>query len=177
MRLSKLLARVLRHRPEAAGVSLDSQGWCPVDDLLAGMVQSGISITRHQLFQVVAWNDKGRFVLSDDGTNIRACQGHSVSNVRPVLRPKKPPSVLFHGTSATALPNVLKHGLLPMRRHHVHLSQDCESAKKVGMRHGPPVVLRVASFALAQTGVVFLLSDNDVWLVDHVPPQYLSLVD
>ena len=37
LRASRFLSLVLRHKPEAAGVTLDSHGWAEVDALLAGM--------------------------------------------------------------------------------------------------------------------------------------------
>jgi len=44
--LSKFLALVLRHRPDAAGVTLDAEGWVSVDDLVAGCTAHGHPITR-----------------------------------------------------------------------------------------------------------------------------------
>ena len=40
-------------------------------------------------------------------------------------------------------------------------------------RHGIPVVFLVDASAMARDGHVFYRSANDVWLVEHVPPQYL----
>ena len=37
LRASHFLSLVLRHKPEAAGITLDSHGWAEVDALLAGM--------------------------------------------------------------------------------------------------------------------------------------------
>jgi putative RNA 2'-phosphotransferase len=62
-----------------------------------------------------------------------------------------------------------------MGRHHVHLSPDAATARRVGARHGPPVVLEVAAGRLAAAGHVFLRSDNGVWLTAHVPPDALRL--
>jgi len=58
-------------------------------------------------------------------------------------------------------------------RHHVHLSADDETARKVGRRHGVPVVLTVASGRMAEAGHGFFLSANGVWLTEQVPPGYL----
>jgi putative RNA 2'-phosphotransferase len=35
--ISKYLSLVLRHRPEAAGLVLDRQGWAAVEDVLAAV--------------------------------------------------------------------------------------------------------------------------------------------
>jgi putative RNA 2'-phosphotransferase len=86
----------------------------------------------------------------------------------------QPPATLFHGTVERFLPAIMADGLKPMRRHHVHLSPDRETAERVGRRRGKPIVLIVDAARLAQQGGVFRLASNGVWLVDHVPPQFLS---
>jgi putative RNA 2'-phosphotransferase len=63
-----------------------------------------------------------------------------------------------------------------MSRHHVHLSQDFETARKVGSRHGRPVVFAVDAAAMHQAGYTFYCSDNGVWLVDYVLPEYLQKI-
>jgi putative RNA 2'-phosphotransferase len=57
----------------------------------------------------------------------------------------------------------------------VHLSLDRQAALKVGRRHGKPVVLTVDAAAMHAAGFEFYLSDNGVWLTDHVPAEYLLL--
>ena len=69
---SKLLARWLRQRPDAIGLTLDNQGWTGVADLLTKAAAAGASITHEELMQVVVENDKQRFSLSPDGLRIRA---------------------------------------------------------------------------------------------------------
>ena len=61
-----------------------------------------------------------------------------------------------------------------MSRHHVHLSADPETARIVGGRHGQPVVLSVDARGMSLAGFKFYRSDNGVWLVDEVPPEYLQ---
>ena len=50
-------------------------------------------------------------------------------------------------------------------------------AVRVGQRHGKPVVLRVDAAAMHQAGQAFYLSDNQVWLTEAVPPQYLAVTE
>jgi putative RNA 2'-phosphotransferase len=69
---------------------------------------------------------------------------------------------------------ILADGLRKMSRHHVHLSSDVETARRVGARHGRPVVLIVDARAMADAGHIFHLSANGVWLVDEVPPRFLK---
>ena len=174
--LSKAIARVLRHRPDAAGVRLDKHGWCRVDELLAGLARTGTAVTREQLDEIVRTNDKRRFAVSPDGARIRANQGHSIRGVELQLRRKNPPNVLFHGTVRTALPSIERRGLLPMRRHHVHLSADVATATVVGGRRGAPVVIEVDAHRMHVDGHLFWLSDNGVWLVLAVPAKYLTVL-
>jgi putative RNA 2'-phosphotransferase len=61
-----------------------------------------------------------------------------------------------------------------MGRHHVHLSKDWETAARVGGRRGRPVVLVVQAARMASHGHRFYETGNGVWLVDAVPPGYLS---
>ncbi len=170
VRRSKRLSYVLRHAPGSVGLTLDAAGWVGVDALLAAL-----GWTRAELERVVATNDKRRFALDESGTRIRASQGHSVA-VDLGYAAQTPPQVLFHGTAERNLPVILAEGLRPGRRHAVHLSPDDVTARRVGARHGRPVVLRVDAEGMARDGAVFTRSANGVWLVDAVPPRYLRAV-
>ena len=171
---SKFLSRVLRHEPELVGLSLGPGGWVRVDDLLRGMTETGHGIQAEDLRQIVADSDKKRFTLTEDGQLIRAAQGHSVP-VDLDLAPVKPPLQLFHGTARVTLEAIFAEGLKPGQRQHVHLSQDQETAVKVGQRHGKPVVLRVETGRMHAAGGTFWRADNGVWLTDFVAPAYLEL--
>ena len=169
---SKFLSLVLRHQPELIGIVLDDAGWTDVDTLLAKARSKGTSITRDELAEIVKSSDKQRFALSPDGTRIRANQGHSVE-VELDLPPTPPPAVLLHGTVDKFLESIRKTGLVKGSRHHVHLSADLETASKVGERRGKPVLLEIRADAMADAGHVFYRSANGVWLVDHVPPEFI----
>ena len=174
-RISKFLSLVLRHEPEKAGLKLDHAGWVTVDELLAGCIAAGMPITREDLATVVAQSDKKRFAFSEDGTRIRANQGHSVE-VELALPPVAPPEFLFHGTADRFLESIRRSGLSKQQRRHVHLSAAREFATEVGKRHGRPVVLRVAAGEMSRHGHIFFCSANGVWLTESVPPQFLTEV-
>jgi putative RNA 2'-phosphotransferase len=89
------------------------------------------------------------------------------------LDPVAPPDVLYHGTGHNTADVVEREGLRKMRRHHVHLSLDVETATRVGARHGRPVLFEIDARAMAEAGCEFFCSANGVWLVDEVPPQHL----
>jgi putative RNA 2'-phosphotransferase len=167
VRLSKRMSLALRHEPGRFGLTLDPAGWVAVDDLLAAL-----RIDRTDFDTVVARDDKRRFAVADD--RVRANQGHSVT-VELGYAPAEPPAVLYHGTGATALASIRATGLHRGKRHHVHLSPDEATAQRVGSRRrGPMAILTVDAGAMARDGHVFFRSDNEVWLVDAVPPQYLG---
>jgi putative RNA 2'-phosphotransferase len=176
VRVSKRLSYVLRHHPASVGITLDAAGWVDVDVLLAALAAHGLRLTRAELDAVVADNDKQRFALDSTGTRIRASQGHSLV-VDLGYRPATPPDELFHGTVDRFLPAILAEGLRPVRRHAVHLSSDAATARTVGRRRGPAVVLRVDAARLLADGAQFTRSANGVWLVDAVPPGHLTVLD
>lgn len=170
--LSKYLSYVLRHQPASIGLSLGEGGWVRVEDLLARSAAAGRSLTRTEIESLLQQPGKRRFALSEDGAMIRASQGHSVE-VDLQLPPRVPPELLYHGTVARSLAAIRTDGLRPMRRHHVHLSIDPETARAVGGRRGAPVVLEVSAGAMHRAGHVFYCADNGVWLTAHVPPTFI----
>jgi putative RNA 2'-phosphotransferase len=175
-KLSKFLSYVLRHAPGEIGLDLGDGGWVATDELIAKARAHGQDLTQDILREIVATNDKKRFTLSPDGMRIRAAQGHSVA-VDLELTPVAPPAVLYHGTAVAVLDSVMAEGLRPQSRRHVHLSADIETARKVGMRHGKPVVLMVAAGRMQADGANFYKADNGVWLTSHVAPLYLTVKD
>jgi putative RNA 2'-phosphotransferase len=174
IRISKFLSLVLRHKPEIIGLMLDEQGWTPVAELLQKLKAKGFHINHDQLQHVVETNNKRRFAFSDDGTKIRASQGHSV-NVDLDYAEMVPPAILYHGTAEKNMAAILKEGLHKQKRHHVHLSANKETAIQVGQRHGKPVVLSVMAEKMHAGGYKFYRSANGVWLTDEVPARYLEL--
>lgn len=175
-RVSKFLSLVLRHKPKAIGITLDSAGWSSVADLLRACNAHGTSLTLSQLQEVVRTSDKQRFSFSSDGEYIRANQGHSVS-VDLGYAPRTPPYLLYHGTARKNLSPIKRQGLVRGRRHHVHLSLDMATALKVGSRHGAPVVLHIKAREMHDAGHIFYESANGVWLVERVPPEFLVLAE
>ena len=172
VRISKFLAKHLRHEPEALGLTLQPGGWVNIDDLITGAGKKGVNLTIDLIEEVVEENDKQRFAIDDFGC-IRANQGHT-TEVDLELYPRTPPDLLYHGTVGKCLDSIRADGLKKMKRHHVHLSKDEETAIKVGRRRGKPVVLKVDAKRMVEDGYEFLMSANGVWLTDHVPAAYIQ---
>lgn len=172
-KLSVFISLVLRHKPEAANLSLDEHGWANVDELIKGVNTAGYHMTTEILEEIVRSDEKSRYSYNEDKTLIRANQGHSI-NVDVGLNEQKPPKILYHGTAKRFLDNIFKDGLKAMSRQYVHLSKGYDTAVKVGKRHGEPVVLLVDAETMHHDGYKFYLSENGVWLTREVPGVYCS---
>ena len=169
---SKLLSLLLRHQPQAAGLTLDEAGWANVEELIEKVSLTYYSIDLALLQEVVVTNDKQRFAFNQDQTKIRASQGHSLP-VDLALAPTDPPNILYHGTATTFLDMIRKEGLNRMSRQHVHLSAEAATARQVGSRHGTPIVLTIDAQKMLQDGFNFYQSDNGVWLTECVAAHYI----
>ena len=171
-RISRYISLILRHKPEAAGITLDEHGWANVDELIAG-VNKTHPLTMEVLQEIVRTDEKQRYSFSEDGTLIRANQGHSIP-VDVELPELEPPKILYHGTGKKYVESIDRQGLLPKSRLYVHLSADQETAVNVGQRHGIPVVYTIQAEAMFKDGYLFYRSVNGVWLTKAVPVQYLE---
>jgi putative RNA 2'-phosphotransferase len=171
--LSRFLSLVLRHDPEAIGLSLDPHGWASLADLFEAMKGHGKRIDHATIARVIAASAEPRFELSADGLSIRARHGHSIALHQTRLE-KTPPQWLYHGTAATSMPGIVRDGICKQSRDFVHFCVDLAAAKKSGARHGKPVVLEIAAQLMHRHGHRFFVTENNIWLTDHVPPDYLN---
>lgn len=166
IRRGKRLAFFLRHDK---GYPFDAHGWRNVSDLLTNH-----GYTMEELEGIVATNNKQRFEFSEDKSQIRARQGHSV-HVDVELEEVLPPDTLYHGTAKSFLDSIMEKGIVKGNRLYVHLSGTEETAINVGKRHGEPVVLVIDAKKMVEDGYRFFLSRNGVWLTDYVDSKYIKL--
>lgn len=170
---SKFISLILRHKPEAIGITLDEHGCADVEELISGMnTASKHSLDKELLEEIVRTDEKQRYSFDEGHTLIRANQGHSIP-VDVELEEKTPPDILWHGTGEKYVSAIDVQGLIPKSRLYVHLSSDQETARKVGSRHGKPVIYEVNCAAMVKDGYHFYLSVNHVWLTREVPAKYL----
>ena len=172
-RLSKFLSLILRHKPQLIGLELDTQGWADTDDLLNKCNQFGKKLDKETLLHIVASDNKKRYSFNEDGSKIRASQGHSIK-VELGYVPQIPPKFLYHGTATRFVDSIMEKGLIKGNRHHVHLSAEQETAIKVGSRHGKPIVLIIKAQEMQEGGQQFFRSENGVWLTEHVPARFIE---
>jgi putative RNA 2'-phosphotransferase len=171
--ISKFLSLILRHQPETIGIQLDQNGWTDIQILLEKANNYGIRFDREILNHIVANNSKKRFAFNDAADKIRASQGHSVE-IELGYTNQKPPEILYHGTGEKSVQSILDTGLERRSRQHTHLSIDIETAVRVGQRHGKPFIFKILAGQMYTDNFQFFISDNGVWLTDHVPPRYLE---
>lgn len=169
---SKFISLILRHKPEAIGISLDEHGWANVSELLAGISKTQY-IDMDMLEEIVATDKKQRYSFNEDKTLIRANQGHSIP-VDVELLEKEPPIILYHGTGEKYVASIDQQGLIPKSRLYVHLSADVATAKIVGARHGKPVIYEILAGEMKSDGYTFYQSVNGVWLTKSVPVKYMK---
>lgn len=172
IRLSKLMALILRHEPERFGVTLDGEGYATMAELLDAVRSRMPDVEEVDIRHVVSTDTvKQRFSIA--GSDIRANYGHSIHGKIPHPA-AEPPDLLLHGTGQDALAGILATGLKPMSRQYVHLTTDVALALKVGGRHGAPRLVQVEALRAHEAGIPFYRANRLFWLADEVPVEYLS---
>lgn len=187
--LSKLLALLLRHKPEIAHIELDKNGYADCDELIKGIHKyckdpfafNHIGCTMNDIEQVVRHDTKQRYSFNFDNTKIRANQGHSV-NVDVELEKvskKDMPKILFHGTSKYFVKDIKSSGCIKsMNRLYVHLTTNLEVAIMNGGRWFggcEPAVIVVDCNKMFDDKYDFYKSKNGVYLTKVVPIKYCYL--
>jgi len=168
-KMSRHMAYLLRHTPSF----VNSEGWASVASVeLALSERFSQSITREVIQEIVSVDEKSRYEIQ--GNSIRAVQGHS-HPVNSGLVESVPPELLYHGTASESVASIKEKGLLSLSRTHVHLSSNVETAQQVGSRHSKNTeVLTIRARAAHEAGIKFFISKNGVWLVEHVPTQFIA---
>lgn len=172
IKLGKFLSLILRHKPETVGITLDKNGWVDVKELIEKIKLSGRYIDMEILERIVRENNKKRYSFDEKKEKIRANQGHSIE-VELNLKEMVPPIILYHGTATRFLESIREKGIIKGNRQYVHLSKDIETARNVGKRHGEVVILPIDIEGLKKIGHKFYLSENNVWLSDDIPSEYI----
>lgn len=172
-RLSKRLSLVLRHQPEKIGINLDEYGRVEINELINKFnAHYGQKIDQSQIKQIIKESPRQRYIIEKN--YIRALYGHSIP-VLPLQAPDIPPEILYHGTSSAAAKIIQSDGLNKMKREFVHLSENLETAKKIGRRHDvKPVIFRINALKAANDGYSFYATKSGIWLVKVLPAHYLT---
>jgi putative RNA 2'-phosphotransferase len=171
-RVSRFLSYLLRHRPKEYPLQFDLYGFAPWDAVVDMVLERFQEATEEQIRAVVAGSDKKRFELKEG--RVRATYGHSFP-VDLGLQSVEPPPELYYGTARDLAQSILRNGLKPRDRQYVHLSAVLDEAIAVGKRRDPvPAIVVVDARAAHGEGVRFFAS-GPLFLVENVPPKFLSL--
>lgn len=188
MKISKNLSWILRHGAFDLGLTLDSEGWCLLDDILKLEQLQGV--TEEEIQYVVQNNDKQRFSIKNNNNKIyiRANQGHSNELATVVKTEKllqeiiKPLDIAVHGTTLNAWKHIETTGLKTMNRMHIHFATGDMHDKTVisGMRSNSKVLIYLDMEKAMNDNIKFYMSDNGVVLTEGIDktiePKYFKKV-
>jgi putative RNA 2'-phosphotransferase len=192
-RLSKMLSGALRHFPEEVGLSLDEEGWVPLDALADAASEEFLWADRAAVEGVIETDPKGRYERREptaeaasggETAHVRAAYGHSVDvdvagDTDADALADRVPDELYHGTSPDAADWIREEGIKPMERQGVHLSPSVADAEEVGRRHAEdPVVFAVDAAGLLADGHRVERRGDDVYVApERIPSDYVRPVE
>jgi putative RNA 2'-phosphotransferase len=170
IKIGRTLCYVLRHNPSDFNVTMTSDGWVSVPELLVALnLNTKLNVTLEELLYSVQYDSKKRYVTKGHNQFIRANQGHSLS-VDIQYKTYILEDDIYHGTSVSVVDKILKEGLTPQKRNYVHLSKDIDTAKVVGKRHtrdNTVAILVISKDSKAD----FYITENGIIHAKHVPPE------
>ena len=173
--LSRAISHALRHEPWLYELELDEEGWVSTELLVEALRterSEWAALTNADIERMVERSEKKRHEMCSG--RIRAFYGHSLPQ-RLQLAKKKPPAILYHGTTPAIAEIIRAEGLKPMGRQYVHLSADPETALRVGSRKAKePAILEIASGLAYEVGTAFYHGNEMVWLADNVPASFVK---
>jgi len=174
VKVSKFLSYILRHNPKKYGLELDKNGFADLNKVLKVLNNrfSHLKSDKNFLVNLIQESDKKRFQITDD--KIRAYYGHSIEKKINLTPTSNMPDKLYHGTTREAFKKIKHQGLRSKNRQYVHLSKDISTAKEVGRRRtNHPIILVIDTKNAKQSGINFYNS-GDMFLSDHIPPEFIS---
>ena len=169
-RVARILSHMLRHAPKQHGMVMDNNGRVAITPIL-----EYLSIDMDTLTHIVDTNNKKRFTITEDGLYIYATNGHSVNVDLQLKEYEEVPNELFHGTCEKSLDVIMREGIKPMGRLHVHMTESFDTAIRTGARHGSPIVLSVNAGKMKHDGYGIFKLENGVWLTDYILPKYINI--
>ncbi len=173
VRVSKLMAYILRHSPEEFGLKPDREGFVPLGKLVGALQTVYPCVTEEFVKEIVENDPKGRYEIRDG--KIRARYGHSFE-VSLNHEEDRESRILYHGTPRRNLEQIMREGLKPMKRRFVHLTTSRSEALETGRRHGRDVVLLIIDAeCLRRRGLRVYRAGKNVRIVRSVPPECITL--
>ncbi|PON34620.1 Phosphotransferase KptA/Tpt [Parasponia andersonii] len=193
--LGRLMTRILRHMASELNLSMRSDGFVKVNDLLQLNMKTFAHIplrshTVDDIREAVQKDNKQRFSLMEENGElfIRANQGHTVTTVEterlltPIVSADEIP-VCVHGTYRKNLESILVSGLKRMQRLHVHFSRGLPTSGEVisGIRRNVEVLIYLDVKKALEDGMKLYISDNKVILSEGfdgvIPIKYFEKIE
>ncbi|XP_062108781.1 uncharacterized protein LOC133819526 isoform X2 [Humulus lupulus] len=193
--LGRLMTRILRHMASELNLSMRSDGFVKVNDILQLNMKTfaHIPLRSHTIDDVreaVRKDNKQRFSLLEENGElfIRANQGHTVTTVeterllQAIVSAEEVP-VCVHGTYRKNLESILQSGLKQMKRLHVHFSRGLPTDGEVvsGIRRNVEVLIYLDVKKALEEGMKLYISDNKVILSEGIdgviPVKYFEKIE
>lgn len=177
---ARLTIRTLRHNPELLNLTLDSRGYVEISVLQQALQCAGYPITSEELLHILS---NIRYGFTENRKRVRADYGTSLGIPLSQMyeSPDTPPEILYHGTSEDALDSIQHSGIIRFAkngkkpRDHVFLTELPDVAVKKGNRYGEGISLKILARKMHDDGYLFYHAKHDIWLTDHIPPEYIVL--
>lgn len=175
--LSRFLSMLLRHRPARFPLTLDSQGFADLTDVMRILhaLPNFRWAARDDIDAVMALPGRARFELFSEGRGIRirALYGHTA--LRPEYEPVIPPDVLYVAVTPESVSEVKRQGLVSTERSYIHLAITPVEARRSVLRlTDAPVVLSIDATTAHTDGCVFYSPTDGVYLVESLPAVYIT---
>jgi len=171
-RITRSLAYMLRHQPEAFDLELDAHGFSDLDDVVHALNERlGEPIEEEDVREAVQSGDRPRYQI--EGDRIRALYGHSIP-VEPGPS-SKPPEFLFVAIPASELERARRFGLRGGRRRFLHLAITKDDAAESGRRASRSyAILLIHALDAWEEGVSFF-DRVALWLAEEVPTHLIEV--
>ena len=184
--ISKTMSYILRHRAIDLGINMDSYGRILLSDLLSNYKMKKLKATEEIVRNIVNINDKKRFTIEnvDGKVMIKANQGHSkkfenIIDENKLLTEITEPVICIHGTFYDVY-NIIKKGLKPMSRTHIHFATGYPNDKNIisGARKNSEIFIEIDMNMAMKDGIKFFKSDNNVILTKEIilPKYFLKVI-
>ncbi|KAF2890284.1 hypothetical protein ILUMI_15888 [Ignelater luminosus] len=166
--ISKTLSGLLRHRAIKEGLTISSEGFVPIAQILNNRYLKS-KCTIDDIKRIVVNNDKQRFTLRTTETGeleIRANQGHSIPNLdnlelTPITNANQVENVI-HGTYFKFWNSIKTQGLYRGKRNHIHFASGLLGNTNVisGIRKTVEIYIYIDLQKALSSGFLFFLSTN-----------------
>lgn len=189
--MGRKLVAGLRHnswnRSHTYSTNFELDGYVKVDEIINIMKKMGTTLTFEQMQRCAHICNKKRLSIKidDDKTKwIRATQGHSVAAVKlehsHTLLNEDRFNYCYHGTSETAVDEIMKTGLDRMNRNAIQMSIGKIGDPNVisGIRTNVDVVLQINMKAAIHGGIKFYISYANNVIVSKGPihPRFITVL-